>query len=77
MVTTPEERHHGALVIDIGRGTTDYVLYREGHPWVTGVLPLGGDHLTNDLALGLRVTPAHAEVRRVRHGHASLIARDS
>lgn len=76
MVTTPEERQHGALVIDIGRGTTDYVLYREGHPWVTGVLPLGGDHITNDLALGLRLTPAHAEVMKIRHGHASLITRD-
>jgi len=76
MVTTPEERQHGALVIDIGRGTTDYVLYREGHPWVTGVVPIGGDHLTNDLALGLRLTPAHAEVMKIRHGHASMITRD-
>lgn len=76
MVTTPEERQHGALVIDIGRGTTDYVLYRDGHPWVTGVVPIGGDHLTNDLSLGLRLTPAHAETMKLRHGHASMITRD-
>ena len=76
MVTTPEERQNGVLVIDIGRSTTDYVLYRDGHPWITGVLPVGGDHLTNDLSLGLRLTSAQAESMKLRHGAAIVTARD-
>jgi cell division protein FtsA len=76
MVTTPEERQHGALVIDIGRGTTDFVLYRDGCPWVTGVVPVGGDHLTNDLSLGLRLTTAQAEAIKLRHGSAVVTCRD-
>ena len=76
MVTTLEERHNGVLVLDIGRGTTDYVLYRDGHPWITGVVPVGGDHLTNDLALGLRLTAGQAEAMKLRHGSAVLAAKD-
>lgn len=76
MVTTMEERQHGALVIDIGRGTTDFVLYREGCPWVSGVVPVGGDHLTNDLALGLRLTNAQAETLKLRHGSAVVKCKD-
>lgn len=45
----------GALVIDIGGGTTDYIMYREGTVRSSGVLAVGGDHLTNDISLGLRV----------------------
>lgn len=76
MVTTREERQHGALVLDIGRGTTDFVLYRAGCPWMTGVVPVGGDHLTNDLALGLRLTAAQAETMKLRHGSGLVHARD-
>lgn len=72
MVTTPEERQNGILAIDIGAGTTDYVLYREGGPFVTGVLPVGGAHMTNDLALGLRLTEGQAEKLKQRHGRALL-----
>ena len=49
----------GALVIDIGSGTTDYVVYHGGVIKHTGVLAVGGDHVTNDLAFGLKV-PAKA-----------------
>ena len=76
MVTTHEERRNGVLVLDIGRGTTDYVLYRDGYPWVTGTIPVGGDHLTNDLALGLRLTSGQAEAMKLRHGSAIVTSKD-
>jgi cell division protein FtsA len=76
LLTTAEERAHGALVLDIGKGVTDYVLYRDGHVLATGVLPVGGDHLTNDLAIGLRVTTVQAEMLKLRHGRATVQTRD-
>lgn len=76
MVTTPEERQNGVLVLDVGAGTTDFVLYRDGVPYLTGVLPVGGGHLTNDLALGLRLTVGQAEMLKVRHGRALVRARN-
>jgi cell division protein FtsA len=76
MVTTPEERHHGVLAIDIGAGTTDYVLYRDGVAHTTGVVPVGGTHLTNDLSIGLRLTEGQAEKLKLRFGRALVNARD-
>jgi cell division protein FtsA len=76
MVTNPEERQHGVLAIDIGAGTTDFVLYRDAAPFVTGVLPVGGSHLTNDLSIGLRLTPMQAEKLKLRFGRANVQARD-
>lgn len=76
MVTTAEERQHGVLAIDIGAGTTDYVLYRDGIAHTTGVLPVGGAHLTNDLSIGLRLTEGKAEKLKLRFGRASVQTRD-
>lgn len=76
LLTTPEERVHGALVLDIGKGITDYVLYRDGHVAATGTLPVGGEHLTNDLAIGLRVTIQQAEMLKLRHGRGTVQTRD-
>lgn len=76
MMTTLQDRQHGALVLDIGAGTTDFVLYRDGGPFMTGVVPVGGSHLTNDLALGLRVTEGQAEKLKLRHGRANTITRE-
>jgi cell division protein FtsA len=76
MVTTAEERQHGVLAIDIGAGTTDYVLYRDGAPHTTGVVPVGGAHLTNDLSIGLRLTDGQAEKLKLRFGRASVVTRD-
>ena len=41
-------------MIDIGGGTTDMAIFEKGAIWHTAVLPVGGDHFTNDLAIGLR-----------------------
>lgn len=76
MITSPEERQHGVLAIDIGAGTTDYVLYRDGVPHTTGVVPVGGAHLTNDLSIGLRLTEGQAEKIKLRCGRAVVQCRD-
>ena len=76
MVTTAEERQHGVLAVDIGAGTTDFVLYRDGAPHTTGVVPVGGTHLTNDLSIGLRLTEGQAEKLKLRYGRASIQTKD-
>src|SRR5215212_11333960 len=76
MVTTPEERQNGVLAIDIGAGTTDFVLYRDGVAHTTGVVPVGGTHLTNDLSIGLRLTDGQAEKLKLRFGRAAVHTRD-
>ncbi len=57
-------------MIDIGGGTTDVALLRDGAVWHTVVLPLGGDHITNDIAIGLRTPTADAEDIKKRYGCA-------
>ena len=76
MITTPEERQHGVLAIDIGAGTTDFAIYRDGVPHTTGVLAVGGAHITNDLSIGLRLAEGKAEKLKHRFGRASIITRD-
>jgi len=67
---TNEQKELGALVIDIGGGTTDYVVYTDGVIKHTGVLAVGGDHLSNDLAYGLKVPLSRAEKLKLEHGSA-------
>ncbi len=76
MVTSAEERQHGVLAIDIGAGTTDFVLYRDGAPHTTGVVPVGGTHLTNDLSIGLRLLEGQAEKLKLRFGRANVLTKD-
>jgi cell division protein FtsA len=76
MVTTPEERAGGVIAIDIGAGTTDYVLYRAGCACMTGVVPVGGLHLTNDLCNGLRLGEGQAEKTKTRFGSGVVVTRD-
>ena len=76
LVTTAEERHNGVLAIDLGGGTTDFALYRDGCAHKTGVVAVGGGHLTNDLALGLRVQQGQAETLKLRYGRGTVHARD-
>jgi cell division protein FtsA len=64
------EKDNGALVVDIGGGTTDFVLYRKGYIVYTGVVPVGGDHITNDLSIGLRVGRKSAEESKLKDGRA-------
>src|SRR6266540_3405064 len=69
-VLSPDEKELGILLIDIGGGTTDAALFRDGAIWHTAILPLGGDHITNDIAVGLRTPNADAEDLKKRYGCA-------
>ncbi len=77
-VLTPDERDLGVLLIDIGGGTTDVALFRDGAVWHSAVIPLGGDHITNDIAVGLRTPAADAEELKKQFGcaQASLVLED-
>jgi cell division protein FtsA len=69
-VLLPDEKELGVILIDIGGGTTDVALYREGAVWHTAILPIGGDHISNDIAVGLRTPAADAEAIKRRYGCA-------
>jgi cell division protein FtsA len=69
-VLTEEEQEIGVAVVDIGGGTTDMALFREGSLFYTGVLPVGGNHVTNDIMVGLRTPTAEAERLKIKHGCA-------
>lgn len=69
-VATLDEKSNGALVIDIGKGTTDYALYLNGRCMNAGCLPIGGDHISNDLSIGLRMRLKDAESLKLRYGSA-------
>ncbi len=68
-VLTETERQMGAAVCDIGGGTTDLAIYVDGDIWHTAVLNVGGNHVTSDIAHGLRLPPAQAEEVKKQHGH--------
>ncbi len=67
-----EQKELGSLVIDIGGGTTEYVVYAKGIVKHTGVLAVGGDHVSNDLAYGLKISLSRAEQFKLEHGSALL-----
>ncbi|HKN88069.1 MAG TPA: cell division protein FtsA [Nitrospiraceae bacterium] len=69
-VLSPEERELGVAMVDLGGGTTDLAIFVEGSIRHTAVLPIGGQHLSTDLAIGLRTPQAEAEKLKVRHGVA-------
>jgi len=73
-----DEKDLGVVLVDIGGGTSDIAVFVEGSIYHTAVLSLGGDHVTNDIAIGLR-TPAHeAEAIKKKYGCAlaSLVKQD-
>lgn len=69
-VLTETEREMGVVVCDIGGGTCNLAVYIEGAVWHTAVIPVGGDHISSDIAQGLHLPPETAEQVKVRHGHA-------
>ncbi len=69
-VLTDEERELGVALIDIGGGTTDVAVYHDGAVKHTGVIGIGGNHVTNDIAAGLRTPFNDAERIKQRFGYA-------
>ena len=68
VVLTREAKMQGALMIDFGAGTCDYVLYEDGMITASGCVPLGGDHITNDVAMALQIPNNRAERLKVEEG---------
>lgn len=71
-ILTGEQKELGSLVIDLGAGTTEFVVYSRGVVKHTGVLAVGGDHVSQDLALGLKIPQGRAEKLKFEHGDAIL-----
>ena len=69
-VLTADERDLGVCLIDIGGGTTDIAVFINGSICFTEVIPLAGDHVTNDIAQALRTPPTQAETIKQRYGCA-------
>jgi cell division protein FtsA len=72
VVLDQNQKTLGALVIDMGGGTTDYIVYVDGAVKESGSLPIGGDHITNDISLGLRIPMAKSEKVKVEDGSVIL-----
>jgi len=75
-VLTPEHQQLGAVVIDIGGGTTDYIVYRDGTIQHSGVIAVGGDHLTNDIATGLKIPMNRADALKIEQGSLDVPVTD-
>ena len=69
-VLSPEEKELGVALVDVGGGTTDITVFHAGAVKHTAVLPLGGNHLTNDISAGLRTPASAAESIKRRYGSA-------
>ncbi|OMP68524.1 cell division protein FtsA [Domibacillus epiphyticus] len=65
-----DEKNLGTVLVDIGGGSTTISFYKDGHIKHTTVLPVGGDHITKDLSIGLRTSTEEAEHIKTKHGHA-------
>jgi cell division protein FtsA len=72
VVLNQQQKNLGALAIDIGGGTTDYLMYVDGAVRQSGSLGIGGDHITNDISMGLRIPMARAEKLKCEEGSVTL-----
>lgn len=70
VILNEADREMGVAICDIGGGTTDVAIYVDGDVWHTMVIPVGGYHVTNDIAHVLRLPFDQAEELKIKHGHA-------
>ena len=66
------EKRNGAIVLDIGGGSTGFAVYSDGYLAYTGVIGVGGDHITNDIAHAFQTTQAQAEELKIRDASAMI-----
>jgi cell division protein FtsA len=71
-VLSPEDKERGSMVIDLGGGTTSYIVYAGSTIAAAGCIAVGGDHVTNDIARGLRISLPDAEAVKEAHGSALI-----
>jgi len=71
-VTDEKQRENGVLVVDIGCGTSDYSYVKHGRTVQAGVIPIGGDHITNDLSFGLQLSRKDSERIKIHCGKATI-----
>ncbi len=71
-VLSEDEKELGVALIDIGGGTTDIAIFLNGSIQHTSVIAIGGQHFTNDIAIGLRTPQESAEIIKKRYGTASI-----
>jgi cell division protein FtsA len=67
---SPEQCEQGALLIDLGAGTTEYVVYHNRSLRHSRVIAVGGEHVSNDISVGLKLSNARAEKLKLEHGAA-------
>jgi len=68
-VITGDEREIGSVLIDIGESTTDLVVFKEGSPWYSTVVPVGGNMITRDISAALGVPFRAGEEIKIKYGH--------
>ncbi len=71
-VLSTEEKEMGVVLVDIGGGTTDIAIWKDGSLVHSQIIPVGGNHFTNDLAVALKIP--HAEAERIKINHGSVLA---
>jgi len=71
-VLTAEEKELGVVLIDIGGGTTDIAVWKDGSLIHSEIVPVGGNHFTNDLAVALKIP--HVEAERIKINHGCVLA---
>ncbi len=71
-VLTEAERNLGVALADIGGGTTDVAVFTDGEIYYTGVIPVGGNHVTSDISVGLRTPPEESERIKLQYGCAMI-----
>ena len=69
-----EQKRQGVLLVDLGGGTTDYMVYAHAQIADAGAIGVGGDHVTNDLARAFRISTMEAEALKLQHGDAMVSA---
>ena len=69
-LTTKKQRENGVVIVDIGAGSTDMAIYEESQLIHVASIPIGSNHITNDIAIGLRTNLDIAEAIKIKYGHS-------